>query len=136
MPFGCALCSIVRECSLSVHEYHWSIVGQTGRHTSFGTRGSQLQILPLRPDLPTDQTAPEQGADIEDAANGCLNGSKGLRAAQITADAPSAEHGSFLAFRSRIPYLPWPTKQGLIGMPNQVIERKPNGQFAKGVSGN
>src|SRR5262249_38983653 len=49
MPFGCALCSIVRECSLSVHEYHWSIVGQTGRHTSFGTRGSQVQILPLGP---------------------------------------------------------------------------------------
>src|SRR5215472_12776700 len=49
MPFGCALCSIVRECSLSVHEYHWSIVGQPGRHTSFGTRGSQVQILQLRP---------------------------------------------------------------------------------------
>jgi hypothetical protein len=40
---------IVRECSLSVHEYHWSIVGQPGGHTSFGTRGSQVQILPLRP---------------------------------------------------------------------------------------
>src|SRR5262245_27178327 len=48
--FGGARCSIVRECSLSVHEYHWPIVGQyTGRHTSFGTRGSQVQILPLRP---------------------------------------------------------------------------------------
>src|SRR5262245_4124656 len=30
----------------------------------------------------------------------------------------------------------WPTKQGLGVMPNQVIERKPNGQFAKGSSGN
>src|SRR5262245_41045591 len=50
MPSGRALSSIVRECSLSVHEYHWPIVGQnTGRHTSFGTRGSQVQILPPRP---------------------------------------------------------------------------------------
>src|SRR5262245_56658576 len=32
--------------------------------------------------------------------------------------------------------LMWPTKQGLGVMPNQVIERKPNGQFAKGSSGN
>src|SRR5262249_9938821 len=32
-------------------EYHWSIVGQNWRHTSFGTRGSQVQILPLRPSL-------------------------------------------------------------------------------------
>src|SRR5215510_10955224 len=30
----------------------------------------------------------------------------------------------------------WPTKQGIGVMPNQVIERKPNGQFAKGSSGN
>src|SRR5262245_10632212 len=49
MPFGCALGSIVRECSLSVHEYHWSIVGQPGgtprsgrggRDEGVGTRGS------------------------------------------------------------------------------------------------
>src|SRR5262245_25654476 len=32
--------------------------------------------------------------------------------------------------------LMWPTKQGLGVMPNQIIERKPNGQFAKGSSGN
>src|SRR5262249_21061367 len=29
----------------------------------------------------------------------------------------------------------WPTKQGLGVMPNEIIERKPNGQFAKGSSG-
>jgi len=32
--------------------------------------------------------------------------------------------------------LMWPTKQVLGVMPNQGIERKPNGQFAKGSSGN
>ena len=49
MPFACALRSFVRECSLSVHVYRWSIVGPTGGHTTFGTWGSQVQILPLRP---------------------------------------------------------------------------------------
>jgi hypothetical protein len=42
-----------------VHAYHWSIVGQTLQEkrggASFGTRGSQVQILPLRPSLSSSQ---------------------------------------------------------------------------------
>src|SRR5262245_13173596 len=76
MPFGRALCSIVRECSLSVHEYHWPIVGQnTGRHTSFGTRGAQVQILPLRPLLSSfSNTNPDSFPDRYDATvrRGCV----------------------------------------------------------------
>src|SRR5262249_14338736 len=43
MPLTSAFGSSVRECSLSVHEYHWSIVGRTGRHTSFGRGGRRFK---------------------------------------------------------------------------------------------
>src|SRR6516165_4718074 len=43
MPFGCALGSIVRECSLSVHEYHWSIVGQPGGTPRSGRGGRRFK---------------------------------------------------------------------------------------------
>src|SRR5262249_6515354 len=43
MPFGCALGSIVRECSLSVHEYLWSIVGQPGGTPRSGRGGRRFK---------------------------------------------------------------------------------------------
>src|SRR5262249_43374067 len=79
MPFTSAFGSSVRECSLSVHEYHWSIVGRTGRHTSFGTRGrrfkschSDQHLAPSETSIPTASPtdtrrfmrSPMAGADV------------------------------------------------------------------------
>src|SRR5262245_7586859 len=113
MPFTSAFGSSVRECSLSVHEYHWSIGGRTGRHTSFGTRGSQVQILPLRPIFLQCDQAPlkrvvavssatgtvigtetishiRAGRCAHSSASGLANGRAGLLTSQLLANAASA----------------------------------------------
>src|SRR5262245_4194081 len=76
MPFTSAFGSSVRECSLSVHEYHWSIGGRTGRHTSFGTRGSQVQILPLRPIFLQCDQAPLKRVVAVSSATGTVIGTE------------------------------------------------------------